>query len=99
MRALGAALNFMELAPPNKEILMTRILISLSILSLLAACEAPNAPATEATPTPTAATEKTPEAKPNAQAKPSAVQAPATTAIAARDRETTAAAKPPASLD
>jgi hypothetical protein len=85
MRALGAALNFIELAPLNKEILMTRILISLSILSLLAACEAPTAPATEAptapatekTPTPTAATERAPEAKPTAE------KAPATTALAA----------------
>ena len=69
---------------------MTRILISLSILSLLAACEAPTAPATEETPTPTAAAEKAPEAKPSAEKAPAttaiAEKAPATTAIAATNK-------------
>jgi hypothetical protein len=61
---------------------MTRILVSLSLLSLLAACEAPADKPTGAseTPAPAAVTEKAPAAKPSADKapKPSADKAPTT---------------------
>lgn len=88
MRALGDTLNSLELAPPHKENLMTRALVSLSVLSLLMACETPADPAAAPpeTPAPAAAAEEAPEAAPSATAKPSAEKAPATTAVASASK-------------
>ena len=71
---------------PNKENIMIRNLVSISLLALLTACAAPaeKAAGADETPTPEAITEKAPEVKVNAEAKPSAEKAPATTAVAAK---------------
>ncbi len=87
MRALTDAPNSMTLAPPNKENTMTRTLVSLSLLSMLAclpalvACGGAEAPADKAAePAVNAEPVKAPAAKPSADKTPTTASAEKTKA-------------------